>query len=96
MAEWTNQKPFIVKQSHVDASWNGRKDDFRCAWCGHRFRVGDVARWVFTNTGDDAKHVPGNLFICASCDVGSREEILQQLIDIGHEFRHPRFWWWRR
>ena len=100
---FTDQKPFAVTDEHVRAPWSGVRPEkgatthpeFRCAWCGHRFRAGDVARWVFTNTSDPAtKGLSGNPFICAACD-GPRDEILARLRATMAEFVADRFWWFR-
>lgn len=101
---FTDQKPFTVTDEHIHARWSGRrvaKDAtthplFRCAWCGHRFKVGDVARWVFTNcSGEETKGISGNPFICAPCD-GPRLEILRRLREAHEEFRAERWWWFRQ
>jgi hypothetical protein len=101
---FTDQKPFTVTEEHITASGNGRRAEkgakthplFRCAWCGHRFEVGDTARWVFTNGGGaETKGIAGNPFICAKCD-GPRTEILARLRTALVEFEADRFWWFRR
>lgn len=95
---FTNGKPWIATEEDVSAKWNCRKpgQDFRCAWCGHRFAVGDTVRWVYTNGGGpETKGVGGNPFICAACD-GPREVILERLRALLAEYKTDRFWWFRR
>ncbi len=100
---FTDQKPFPVTEEHIQASWSGKRAAkgatthplFRCAWCGHRFKVGDVARWVFTNcAGEETKGIAGNPFICSTCD-GPRAEILARLRVALAEVSADRFWWFR-
>lgn len=94
---FTDQKPFIVTEEHTKARWCGYCDArmFRCAWCGHKFQVGDTARWVFTNDSENnARGLAGNPFICDKCD-GPRGVILAKLAATREEFMHPRFWWFR-
>lgn len=91
---FTDQKPFVVSEDDVSAHWCGYPDarNLRCAWCGHRFIVGDVARWVHTNSGaDDCISIMGNPFVCARCD-GPREIILARLRAMAVE-AETRFWW---
>lgn len=101
---FTDQKPFTVTEQDIHATWSGVRVSktatthpvFRCAWCGHGFRVGDVARWVFTNvSGEETKGLAGNPFICSRCD-GPRPEIPARLRAVLVEFNAPRFWWFRR
>lgn len=92
---FTDQKPFVVTEQQVTAPWGGHRDgrNFRCAWCGHHFKIGDVARWVFTNDGQpDTKGLSGNPFICSSCD-GPREQILARLQQLREEVDSEKYWW---
>lgn len=94
---WTNQRPFLVTVEHLRLPWGGHRDGraFRCAWCGHRFRVGETARWVFTNTaGPECHGIHGNPFVCETCD-GPREELLSRLRALAEEAR-GKFWWFTR
>ena len=98
---FTDQKPFLVTQEHLDARWCGERAPFaarrhlRCAWCGHRFELGDTARWVYTNGGDEeTKGISGNPFICQPCD-GPRSEILSKLRSALAE-ANGRMWWFTK
>ena len=95
--EFLNQQPFTVTEEDLCRNWGGYRDGrkFRCAWCGHRFRAGDVARWVFTNSERDRKGVSGNPFICQNCD-GPHDEILDRLAALVREANGQRFWWARK
>lgn len=91
---FTDQKPWIATEEDVKANWNCRKPghDFRCAWCGHSFQVGDMVRWVYTNGGgEETCGINGNPFICQSCD-GPRDEVLAKLRAMAHEAK-TRMWW---
>lgn len=89
---FTDQKPFEVTKELFEADWSS---PLRCAWCGHRFHIGDTARWVLTNTNrTETIGIKGNPYICEKCD-GPREVILARLRQVGEEFRSDRFWWFR-
>jgi len=92
---FTNQRPFTVTDRDVVASWCGVPNgkNFRCAWCGYKFRIGDTARWVFTNNQGAVSGIHGNPFICASCDNG--EDILGQLEKMAIEAK-TKYWWFCR
>ena len=62
---FTDQKPFVVNQKTFDA-YARIKKPFNCSLCGHKFAVGDKARWVYANSTKDARC--GNFFVCADCD----------------------------
>jgi predicted DNA-binding WGR domain protein len=81
---WTDQKPLVATEEHLKLRWNGKKNGrgFRCHLCGHRFKVGDVWRWVFSK-----KYV--NFFTCASCD---GPDVAERWIKVNEEARQ-KFWW---
>lgn len=64
---FTDQKPFTVTANQLKLNWAGGKDGkyFRCGLCGHKFKEGDYARWIFTN---DIPNCGGNPFVCYDCD----------------------------
>ena len=74
---FTDQLPFKVEQEQIIALKRAYKR-FRCAWCGYKFCTGDIARWVYTNSGHNIKGIAGNPFICYLCD-GPKDEILARL-----------------
>jgi len=84
---FTNQKPFQVDAEDIARPWSGGKNGkyFRCYLCGHRFVVGDTARW------QDSKH--GSFFVCSACD-GPKDETIQKWIDMKTEYA-VRFWWFK-
>lgn len=91
-------KPWVATAKCVATRWNCGEPGqlFRCAWCGHKFVVGDVVRCVYTNSdGDETRGIGGNPFICQACD-GPRDVILAKLRDQLAKFRDERFWWFRR
>lgn len=57
-------KPWTVTQEHVKLKWGG--SGLQCSLCGHKFKAGDVARFVFANGTPDA--CCGNFFTCVGCD----------------------------
>lgn len=91
-------RPWIATHTDVKAHWCcGRPGEhFRCAWCGHKFDVGDTVRCVYTNGGgEETRGITGNPFICTTCD-GPRDVVLARLRAMAEELRSPRFWWFRR
>lgn len=91
---------WTVTDKDTNARWNCGKPGelFRCAWCGHKFVVGDIARCVYTNgDGDDTRGIGGNPFICQACD-GPRDAVLASLRALREEWMaaQQRFWWFAR
>lgn len=89
--------PWIATEKDLTLRWSCQAPGklFRCAWCGHRFKVGDVVRCVYTNgAGEETRGIGGNPFICTACD-GPREVILAKLQAMRAEF-DTRFWWFDR
>lgn len=64
---FTNGKPRIATAEDLKRPWGGVRDGsrFRCYLCGHRFAVGDVYRWQYTNS---VPGTSGNPFVCEACD----------------------------
>lgn len=72
---FTDGKQFEVDQERRDAHTRHRKR-FGCSLCGHDFKVGDSARWIYANGTTGAG--TGNFFVCASCDVGLNSDIIER------------------
>ncbi len=84
--------PWHATEADVRARWAGRPGNFRCAWCGHRFAVGDLVRCVFTNANTpDCEGIGGNPFSCEACEA-PRDEMLSALRAMRRE-AHERYWW---
>lgn len=97
ISKFTHGQPFTATEDDVNARWGfaAPGEFLRCAWCGHRFEVGDCVRWVFTNTGEElCKGIGGNPFICAPCD-GPREQILARLQALRRQY-DQLYWWFHR
>lgn len=81
---FTDQKPRVVTDSDIHASWGGYKNGerFRCFICGHKFKVGDIWRWV---------HAPPlmNFFVCESCDCDNIVEVWKER----HNELETKYWW---
>ena len=88
---WTNGKPFVATQGDCQLRWGCGKpgQNFRCAFCGHKFQPGDTVRWVYTN---DAKGAGGNPFVCQTCD-GPRETLIAEILARRATLRDARWWW---
>ena len=83
---FTDQKPRIATEKYCKAPWGGVENGelFRCYMCGHRFKPGDIFRWV------SAVHLgTNNLVVCDKCD---GPDILQRWVDRVKEYEE-RFWW---
>lgn len=85
-----DQKPFIATEKHQRAPWAGGKNGkyFRCYLCGHRFQIGDIVRWQYTN---DTPGAYGNPLICKQCD-GPKDKIIETWRKM-HEEAKNRMWW---
>ncbi len=93
---FTDQKPRTATKQDIKAPWSGRKGgkNFRCGFCGYRFKVGDYWRFVYTN---DTKGAGGNPLICMLCDDGAtREELAERRIELRQQYNAPKFWSFRR
>jgi len=83
---FTDGKPRKATKEHLRAPWRGRVDGtaFRCYLCGHRFKVGDVWRFLW------ATHERAiNCLVCEKCDGPDVLERWKAHFRDGHE----RFWW---
>lgn len=56
----------IATKEECSAPWSGGKAGkyFRCGFCGHRFKVGDKWRGLYTN---DMRDAGGNPLVCEDC-----------------------------
>jgi hypothetical protein len=89
--------PWIASASDLALPWACKAPGkmFRCAWCGHRFAVGDEVRCIFTNgPGDETNGIGGNPFVCAQCNA-PRDELLARLRAMRAEV-DGRLWWFLR
>ena len=89
---FTDGKPHTVTKKYLGFAWGGYKDgrDFRCGLCGHKFKEGEVFRWLFTN---DLPHpYGGNPFACVDCDGPDVLEDWKARCDEWEQKIKPRFW----
>lgn len=89
---FTDQKPFVVTEADMLAPWNGYRDGrtFRCFLCGDFFGVGDIVRWIYTNSTPGCS--AGNPFVCAACD---GPDALDRIVAHSKIELDPRYWWLR-
>ena len=93
---FTDGKPFVVTEESRRAPWSGGKNGecFRCYLCGYKFKLGDTARWQFTNNIPGAG---GNPLVCTDCD---GPDVIERWIAMHREWenytRKQPFWWFRR
>jgi hypothetical protein len=92
MASWNDQKPRIATEKDVKGSWGCGKNGkfFRCYFCGHKFKVGDQWRWVYSNGTTGAF---GNPIVCKNCD---GEDVLDRWKAKHDEFKEDKWWWFRK
>lgn len=83
---FTDQKPRIATEQDCSTRWYGQPASkaFRCYLCGHRFRVGDVWRWIWM-TGEGLL----NPMVCAACDTPDVKDKWRAAVKEAEE----RFWW---
>lgn len=101
--------PWVVTERQMKLEWGGGgpAEYFRCAWCGHRFKPGDIARCIYTNGGvgivdgvatpephDLTAGIGGNPFCCDHC-YGPRPELLARLRTMRAEI-DTKYWWFAR
>jgi len=85
-----NGKLIEVTQKWLDAPWNGR---FRCYFCGHKFRLGEKFRGIFTN---NIKSAGGNPLVCEKCNTDD-EKLCREWVEMNLEWRKittDKKWWW--
>jgi hypothetical protein len=83
---FTDQKPRVVTEKDLKASWGGYADGmrFRCYLCGHKFTIGDIWRWIYAG-----KNGYTNFMVCESCD---HENVIDDWIKANEELKQ-KYWW---
>jgi hypothetical protein len=91
---FTDQKPFTATEEQCNFPWGGGKpgENFRCGFCGYRFKPGDTVRWQYTN---DTKGAHGNPLVCADCD-DTPEELIARWKAKWDLVRSSEMWWFYR
>lgn len=90
MSNLLDGKPKPATEEQCKAAWGGGKNGkwFRCFLCGHKFKVGDIWRFV-----------PGgkwcNFLVCEKCD-GPNEELRDRWGKMNKEARDGKYWWFCR
>lgn len=84
-------KPRVATEQDCQTRWHGMPlgEGFRCNLCGHRFKVGDIFRFVFTN---DTPGAGGNPLVCEKCDGPDVKERWAAMVAEARE----RFWFFTR
>ena len=87
MADWIKGEWQVATKEICEATWMGRRNGkyFRCAFCGHKFKIGDMWRRIFTNNVPNAG---GNPLVCGKCNLpeekliekGTSKEILDRVV----------------
>lgn len=87
---FTDQKPFTVIQEDMERNWCGRwLEVFRCYLCGHKFKLGDTVRWVFTNFISGLP--PGNPFVCGDCN---GDNVLEKMKSRHANAKSGKYWYY--
>ena len=94
MPSFLNGDPIVATEQHINAPWSGNKKNFRCGFCGHKFKVGDTFRGLYTN---DMKGAYGNPLVCNDCWEG-REVSREKWKILWENWRliKVRYWWFVR
>ena len=87
---FTNGKPWVATEKDCNASWESapKGERFRCTFCGHKFKPGDIVRWQYTN---DVPGACGNPLVCEKCD-GIKEEIVTKMKELYRKARNEMWW----
>lgn len=81
-------------EQDVRAAWSGSPDNFRCGFCGYKFKVGDKWRFLFTNSSK-LPGVWGNSLVCKTCD-DTNDNLIKTLAETYKEFMQEKFRRFRR
>lgn len=95
-ASFTDGEPHEVKEWHLKADWNFRKNNFRCGFCGYFMKLGEMFRWVYTN---DIPEAHGNPLCCEDClKLRDTDGLRKRWVEINEEVRNlkKKYWWFFR
>lgn len=86
---FTNQKPRATTDEDLKTRWSGGKpgEFHRCYLCGHKFKLGEVWRWIFANFAGGPGG--GNFVVCEDCD---GPDVMDKWAAAQKELK-TRFWW---
>ena len=84
----------IATIESLHARWSSGKPGqfFRCALCGHKFKLGDKYRVLYTNDMPKAK---GNPIICERCN-DKTATLRARWYDRCREYASEKFWWFKK
>jgi len=90
-----NTKLHTATEKEIKVRWDGGPSErFRCYLCGHKFKLGDMWRWVY----GDCRTVTDlngktwgvmNFMTCADCD---GDDVLDRWVERNQEY-YTKFWW---
>lgn len=80
---FTDGKQRKATKKDCSSSWDGNKKNFRCYICGHKFKVGDLWRFVY-GLGKTI-----NILVCDSCD---NDNVLEDWINKEKQFNDEKNW----
>lgn len=86
---FTDQKPRIATEKDCNGMWGGveKGQRFRCYLCGHKFRPGDIWRWVYGG----GKTI--NFLVCEKCDGQDVRERFLKHVEQGRKLLKEQYWW---
>lgn len=95
MSSFTDQKRRVATEQDCQGKWSGGKpgENFRCYFCGWKFKPGDGWRWQYAN--GRTIRINGvtrgliNFLVCDRCD---SPDILDKWVSLNEEL-YIRFWW---
>lgn len=87
LPSFTNQRVRVATEKDCRMKWagGGEGEYFRCYLCGHKFRHGDLFRFVFGREF-------GNIFGCRSCDGA---DVLVRWATIVDQSKIKYWWLWK-
>jgi len=91
-----DKTPTVVTQEYYDRYNHYNPGRFRCYLCGYEFEVDDSFRAIYVKEDfiNDKGEVRGmiNFLVCAFCDTGDNEHLVQEWKKRHEEFYSVKFW----
>ena len=81
VSSFTDQQPREATD-YLIKNWGGNGKRFRCYLCGHKFQIGDIWRWQYSNRYF-------NFLVCEKCD---GLDVIDKWID-ANIILEEKYWW---
>jgi len=83
---FTDQKPRVATTEDIKSPWGGHKGTLRCYLCGHKFKTGQVWRWVFSETHSD-------FLVCELCDGNDVKDRWIAHVKEYNQLKNGKYWY---